>query len=220
MRILLLEDDTMIAEAMRDTLKAAGYAVDWVADGDAAASALQTHDYPLALLDISVPRQNGLAVLQGLRQHGGTTAVILVTARDALDERIHGLDLGADDYVVKPFQPEELLARIRAVVRRRQGAATPLLSNGVISLNPATREAAANGNNLRLSAREYALLHTLILQPGTIFSRQQLEERIYGWNEEVESNAVEFIIHGIRKKLGSEVIKNVRGLGWLVAPKN
>ena len=122
--------------------------------------------------------------------------------------------------MVKPFQPEELLARIRAVVRRRQGAATPLLSNGVISLNPATREAAANGNNLRLSAREYALLHTLILQPGTIFSRQQLEERIYGWNEEVESNAVEFIIHGIRKKLGSEVIKNVRGLGWLVAPKN
>ena len=210
----------MIAEALRDTLKAAGYAVDWVADGDAAETALQTHDYPMALLDISVPRKDGLTVLQSLRRRGSQTAVILVTARDALVERIHGLDLGADDYVVKPFQPEELLARIRALIRRRQGSATPILGNGTVSLNPATREAAANGCTSRLSAREYALLHALMLQPGTIFSRQQLEERIYGWNEEVESNAVEFIIHGIRKKLGNDVIKNVRGLGWLVAPKN
>ena len=220
MRILLLEDDTMIAEAMRDTLKAAGYTVDWVSNGDEAETALRSHDYPLALLDIGVPKKDGLAVLKTLRSRAADTAVIMVTARDALEERVQGLDFGADDYVVKPFEPEELLARIRAVIRRRAGKKVPLLGNGTLSLNPATREISTDGESWRLSAREYALMHALMLHPGTILSRQELEERIYGWNEEVESNAVEFLIHGIRKKIGSHAIKNVRGLGWLVSPND
>ena len=220
MRILLLEDDTMIAEAMRDTLKAAGYTVDWVSNGDEAETALRSHDYPLALLDIGVPKKDGLAVLKTLRSRAADTAVIMVTARDALEERVQGLDLGADDYVVKPFEPEELLARIRAVIRSRAGKKAPLLGNGTLSLNPATREISTDGESWRLSAREYALMHALMLHPGTILSRQELEERIYGWNEEVESNAVEFLIHGIRKKIGSHAIKNVRGLGWLVSPND
>ena len=216
MRILLLEDDNMIAEALSDMLHAAGFAVDCVADGIAAENALQPEIYDIALLDIGVPGQDGLSVLRHLRAKNCDLPVILITARDTVDERINGLDSGADDYVIKPFAPSELLARIRALLRRRSGHATPILSNGTITLNPATREVSANGQVTRLSAREYALMYSLLLQPGTILSRQELEEKLYGWNEEVESNAVEVVIHGIRKKLGSNVIKNVRGLGWLV----
>ncbi|AHN28352.1 Two-component system response regulator QseB [Snodgrassella alvi wkB2] len=216
MRILLLEDDKMIAEALSDMLHAAGFAVDCVADGIAAENALQPEIYDIALLDIGVPRQDGLSVLRHLRAKNCDLPVILITARDTVEERINGLDSGADDYVIKPFAPSELLARIRALLRRRSGHATPILSNGTITLNPATREVSANGQVTRLSAREYALMYSLLLQPGTILSRQELEEKLYGWNEEVESNAVEVVIHGIRKKLGSNVIKNVRGLGWLV----
>lgn len=216
MRILLLEDDKMIAEALSDMLHAAGFAVDCVADGIAAENALQPEIYDIALLDIGVPGQDGLSVLRHLRAKNCDLPVILITARDTVEERINGLDSGADDYVIKPFSPSELLARIRALLRRRSGHATPILSNGTITLNPATREVSANGQFTRLSAREYALMYSLLLQPGTILSRQELEEKLYGWNEEVESNAVEVVIHGIRKKLGSNVIKNVRGLGWLV----
>ncbi|MCO6512862.1 MULTISPECIES: response regulator [Snodgrassella] len=216
MRILLLEDDKMIAEALSDMLHVAGFAVDCVSDGLAAESALQPDIYDIALLDIGVPKQDGLSVLRHLRAKNSDLPVILITARDTVEERINGLDSGADDYVIKPFAPSELLARIRALLRRRSGHACPVLSNGIITLNPATREVSANGLVTRLSAREYALLYSLLLQPGTILSRQELEEKIYGWNEEVESNAVEVVIHGIRKKLGSNVIKNVRGLGWLV----
>ena len=216
MRILLLEDDKMIAEALSDMLHAAGFAVDCVADGIAAENALQPEIYDIALLDIGVPGQDGLSVLRHLRAKNCDLPVILITARDTVEERINGLDSGADDYVIKPFAPSELLARIRALLRRRSGHATPVLSNGTITLNPATREISANGQVTRLSAREYALMYSLLLQPGTILSRQELEEKLYGWNEEVESNAVEVVIHGIRKKLGSNVIKNVRGLGWLV----
>lgn len=216
MRILLLEDDKMIAEALSDMLHAAGFAVDFVADGIAAENALQPEIYDIALLDIGVPGQDGLSVLRHLRAKNCDLPVILITARDTVEERINGLDSGADDYVIKPFAPSELLARIRALLRRRSGHATPILSNGTITLNPATREVSANGQVTRLSAREYALMYSLLLQPGTILSRQELEEKLYGWNEEVESNAVEVVIHGIRKKLGSNVIKNVRGLGWLV----
>ncbi|MBI0164862.1 DNA-binding response regulator [Snodgrassella alvi] len=216
MRILLLEDDKMIAEALSDMLHAAGFAVDCVADGIAAENALQPEIYDIALLDIGVPGQDGLSVLRHLRAKNCDLPVILITARDTVEERINGLDSGADDYVIKPFAPSELLARIRALLRRRSGHATPILSNGTITLNPATREVSANGQVTRLSAREYALMYSLLLQPGTILSRQELEEKLYGWNEEVESNAVEVVIHGIRKKLGSNVIKNVRGLGWLV----
>ncbi|PIT16624.1 DNA-binding response regulator [Snodgrassella alvi] len=216
MRILLLEDDKMIAEALSDMLHVAGFAVDCVIDGLAAESALQADIYDIALLDIGVPKQDGLSVLRHLRAQNSDLPVILITARDTVEERINGLDSGADDYVIKPFAPAELLARIRALLRRRGGHVSPMLSNGTITLNPATREVSANGLVTRLSAREYALLYSLLLQPGTILSRQELEEKIYGWNEEVESNAVEVVIHGIRKKLGSNVIKNVRGLGWLV----
>lgn len=216
MRILLLEDDKMIAEALSDMLHAAGFAVDCVADGIAAENALQPEIYDIALLDIGVPGQDGLSVLRHLRAKNCDLPVILITARDTVEERINGLDSGADDYVIKPFAPSELLARIRALLRRHSGHATPILSNGTITLNPATREVSANGQVTRLSAREYALMYSLLLQPGTILSRQELEEKLYGWNEEVESNAVEVVIHGIRKKLGSNVIKNVRGLGWLV----
>lgn len=216
MRILLLEDDKMIAEALSDMLHVAGFAVDCVTDGLAAENALQPDIYDIALLDIGVPKQDGLSVLRHLRAKNFDLPVILITARDTVEERINGLDSGADDYVIKPFAPTELLARIRALLRRRSGHASPVLSNGIITLNPATREVSANGQSTRLSAREYALLYSLLLQPGTILSRQELEEKIYGWNEEVESNAVEVVIHGIRKKLGSNVIKNVRGLGWLV----
>ncbi|KEQ01291.1 Response regulator [Snodgrassella alvi SCGC AB-598-J21] len=216
MRILLLEDDKMIAEALSDMLHAAGFAVDCVANGIAAENALQPEIYDIALLDIGVPGQDGLSVLRHLRAKNCDLPVILITARDTVEERINGLDSGADDYVIKPFAPSELLARIRALLRRRSGHATPILSNGTITLNPATREVSANGQVTRLSAREYALMYSLLLQPGTILSRQELEEKLYGWNEEVESNAVEVVIHGIRKKLGSNVIKNVRGLGWLV----
>lgn len=216
MRILLLEDDKMIAEALSDMLHIAGFAVDCVTDGLAAERVLQPDIYDIALLDIGVPGQDGLCVLHHLRANNSDLPVILITARDTVEERINGLDSGADDYVIKPFAPSELLARIRALLRRRSGHATPVLSNGTITLNPATREVSANGQVTRLSAREYALLYSLLLQPGTILSRQELEEKLYGWNEEVESNAVEVVIHGIRKKLGSNVIKNVRGLGWLV----
>lgn len=206
----------MIAEALSDMLHVAGFAVDCVTDGLAAENALQPNIYDIALLDIGVPKQDGLSVLRHLRAKNFDLPVILITARDTVEERINGLDSGADDYVIKPFAPTELLARIRALLRRRSGHASPVLSNGIITLNPATREVSANGQSTRLSAREYALLYSLLLQPGTILSRQELEEKIYGWNEEVESNAVEVVIHGIRKKLGSNVIKNVRGLGWLV----
>ena len=216
MRILLLEDDKMIAEALSDMLHIAGFAVDCVTDGLAAERVLQPDIYDIALLDIGVPGQDGLCVLHHLRAKNSDLPVILITARDTVEERINGLDSGADDYVIKPFAPSELLARIRALLRRRSGHATPVLSNGTITLNPATREVSANGQVTRLSAREYALLYSLLLQPGTILSRLELEEKLYGWNEEVESNAVEVVIHGIRKKLGSNVIKNVRGLGWLV----
>lgn len=216
MRILLLEDDVMIAEALSGTLKAAGFAVDWVADGVLAESALSQHSYTLALLDIGVPRLDGLAVLRHLRQKNHLPAIV-ITARDSVEDRIAGLDSGADDYVVKPFDPSELLARIRAVIRRHGGQSQPVLSNGHISLNPATREVFVGEQVHRLSAREYSLLYSLLVQPGVILSRTELEESLYGWNEEVESNAVEVIIHSIRKKLGNDAIKNIRGLGWMVS---
>lgn len=216
MRILLLEDDNMIAEALGDVLHAAGFAVDCVTDGLIAENLIQPEIYDLALFDIGLPKLDGLSVLKHLRARHYDLPVILITARDSVEERIHGLDSGADDYVVKPFAPDELLARIRAVLRRRQGHATPVLSNGSITLDPATREVSIADTTTRLSAREYALLYCLLKKPGAILSRQELEEKIYGWNEEVESNAVEVVIHGIRKKLCSKVIKNVRGLGWLV----
>lgn len=217
MRALLAEDDGMIGEAVVSALKDASYAVDWVRDGEAACEALATHAYDIVLLDLGLSGKDGLAVLRLSRSQGAVTPVLVITARDAIDDRILGLDAGADDYIVKPFDIGELLARMRAVVRRKAGSPHPILSNGRIDLDPATHEVSFDGAPVRLTAREFALLRALLLRPGAILSRGELEDRIYGWGEEVESNAVEFLIHSLRRKLVADAIRNVRGVGWLVA---
>jgi two-component system OmpR family response regulator len=216
MRILLVEDDPMIGEAVCVALKDAAHAVDWVRDGMSASSVLGHGEHQAVLLDLGLPERDGLEVLRRLRSQGNRIAVIVITARDGVDDRVTGLDVGADDYLVKPFDVQELLARLRAVARRQGGQAAPVLTNGRVSLDPATREATHGDVVAVLSPREFALLHALLLRPGRIFSRAELESELYGWNEEVESNAVDFLIHGVRKKLGAAVIKNVRGAGWMV----
>ncbi len=216
MRILLVEDDHMIGEAVSVALKDAACAVDWVRDGETALSTLKLGEYQAVLLDLGLPKRDGLDVLKHLRQAGSQVPVIVITARDSVESRITGLDLGADDYLVKPFSVNELLARLRAVVRRQGGQASPILTNGAVNLDPATHKASCGDVTVDLSGREFALLHALLLHPGRILARAELEEHIYGWNEEVESNAVDFLIHGVRRKLGANVIKNVRGAGWMV----
>ncbi|MDR3395310.1 MAG: response regulator transcription factor [Parasulfuritortus sp.] len=217
MRVLLVEDDRMIGEAVAQALKDSSYAVDWVRDGQTALNTLATQVYDLMLLDLGLPKRDGLEVLRGVRGKNNPVPVLVITARDTLDDRIRGLDNGADDYILKPFEMTELLARMRAVTRRKGGVAGPVLSNGVITLDPATREVNLNGETIALSGREFSLLMALMVRPGAILSRSDLEDRIYGWNEEVESNAVEFLIHALRKKLGAKAIQNVRGMGWMVS---
>lgn len=216
MRILLVEDDRMLGTAIEQGLRDEGFAVDWVTDGQLAQSSLAVQDYDTVLLDLMIPGVDGLSVLRSLRAGGNAVPVIIITAQDDVDMRIHGLDLGADDYVIKPFALRELNARIRAVNRRRGGHSQGRLRSGDLVLDTATHEASFGDRQCRLTAREFALLNALMLQPGRILSRSELEDRIYGWNEEVESNAVDFLIHGIRRKLGSAVIENVRGAGWLI----
>ncbi len=216
MRILLIEDDRMIAEAVSIALKDAAYAVDWVKDGITANNVLSNNEHQAILLDLGLPGRDGLEVLRQLRLAGNRLPVIIITARDGIDDRVRGLDYGADDYLVKPFDISELLARLRAVIRRQGGQPAPLLTNGHVTLDPSSHEAKCNDATVLLSAREFSLLHALLLRPGSILTRNELEERIYGWNEEVESNAVDFLIHAVRKKLGANVIKNVRGAGWMV----
>jgi len=216
MRILLVEDDRMIGAAVAQALKDAAYAVDWVRDGQTAIEAARSEAYDLTLLDLGLPTPDGTEVLRELRRMDRKLPVIIVTARDAVDDRIQGLDLGADDYIVNPFEIRELLARMRAVLRRQGSGSSAILSNGTISPDPATREAVADGGTASPTAREFALLQALMLHSGNILSRTDLERHIYGWNEEVESNAVEFLIHAIRKKLGTSSIRNVRGVGWMV----
>ncbi len=217
MRVLLVEDDRMIGQAVEQALKEATYAVDWVRDGQTALDSARTQDYGIVLLDLGLPRKDGLEVLRLMRTKNQGVPVVIITARDALEDRVRGLDAGADDYVVKPFEMAELLARMRAVIRRKGGIAGPALTSGALSLDPVTREVTLNGEPSLLSAREFSLLHALMIRPGAILSRSELEDRIYGWNEEVESNVVEFLIHALRKKLGSAAIKNVRGMGWMVS---
>ncbi len=218
MRVLLVEDDPMIGDAIQGALKDASYATDWVKDGQTALTTLGFQHYDLVLLDLGLPGKDGLEVLSSIRAKDNPIPLLIITARDGLDDRLRGLDGGADDYVSKPFQMAELLARMRAVLRRKGGSAVPVLSNGVVSLDPATKEAiVSSGLSLQLSNREFALLQALLVRPGAILSRSELEDRIYGWGEEVESNAVEYLIHALRRKLGSEVIKNVRGIGWMVS---
>ncbi len=217
MRVLLIEDDQMIGTAVEQALKDESYAVDWVQDGQTALVTLETQRYDVVLLDLGLPKMDGLALLRVIRTKANLVPVLIITARDALEDRLRGLDGGADDYLLKPFDMAELLARMREVIRRQGGTAAPLLSNGLITLDPTTHEVSASGVTTRLSGREFALLQTLMLRPGAILSRSELEDRIYGWGEEMESNAVEFLIHSLRKKLGSSAVKNVRGVGWMVA---
>ena len=215
---MLVEDDPMIGDAIQGALKDASYATDWVKDGQTALTTLGCQHYDLVLLDLGLPGKDGLEVLASIRAKDNPIPLLIITARDGLDDRLRGLDGGADDYVSKPFQMAELLARMRAVLRRKGGTATPVLRNGVLSLDPATKEACVNGGfPLQLSNREFSLLQALLVRHGAILSRSELEDRIYGWGEEVESNAVEYLIHALRRKLGSEVIKNVRGVGWMVS---
>ena len=213
---MLVEDDAPLGNAVKLALHDASYAVDWVQDGESALRAIELEEYALILLDLGLPKKDGLDVLRELRKDKNKLPVIIITARDAVEDRIRGLDYGADDYLVKPFSIDELHARIRAVIRRNHGVADPVLSNNIITLNPVNREVSRNDQSFQLTAKEYALLHALMLRLGAILSREKLEESIYGWNEEVASDAIEFIIHALRKKLGKDVIKNVRGMGWMV----
>ncbi len=216
MRLLLVEDDSMIGEAVLDLLRAEQYAVDWVRDGDAADAALCTQAYDLVMLDLGLPKRDGLAVLRALRARKNRTPVLVATARDAVAQRIEGLNAGADDYVLKPYDLDELLARIRALLRRAAGRAEPVYEHQGVSINPATREVTVRGTPVVLSGREWAVLEPLIARPGMVLSRQQLEDKLYGWGDEVSSNAVEVYVHGLRKKLGPELVLNVRGVGYLV----
>lgn len=218
MRVLLIEDDLMIGEAIQGALKDASYAADWVKDGQAALTTLSCQHYDLVLLDLGLPGKDGLDVLASIRARDKLIPLLIITARDGLDDRLRGLDGGADDYVLKPFEMAELQARIRAVLRRKSGSAAPLLSNGIVTLDPTTKAASVNNSaSVQLSNREFSLLQALLVRPGAILSRSELEDRIYGWGEEVESNAVEFLIHALRRKLGGDIIKNVRGVGWMVS---
>jgi two-component system OmpR family response regulator len=217
-RILLVEDDLMIGEAIQGALKDASYAADWVKDGLIALATLDTQHYDLVLLDLGLPGKDGQAVLTSIRGKNNPVPLLIITARDSLDDRLRGLDGGADDYLLKPFDMAELLARMRAVLRRKGGSAKPVLGNGVVSLDPMSKEASTEQTpGVQLSNREFALLQALLIRPGAILSRADLEDRIYGWGNEVESNAVEFLIHALRRKLGTHVIKNVRGVGWMVS---
>lgn len=215
-KLLLVEDDAMIGRALLDALRGEGYAVNWVRDGQTADATLSSEPYDCVLLDLGLPRRDGLSVLRALRGRGAAVPVLIATARDAVGDRVAGLDAGADDYIVKPFDTDELLARIRALIRRSAGRAEPVIAHKGVTLNPATREASLNGAPLALSAREWAVLEPMLQRPGAVFSRAQLEEKLYGWKDDVTSNAVEVYVHGLRKKLGADFIRTVRGLGYVV----
>lgn len=215
-RLLLVEDDTMIGESVLDLLRGEQYAVDWVRDGEAADSALRTQDYDLVLLDLGLPKMDGLALLRQLRARRNRVPVLIATARDALKQRVEGLDAGADDYVLKPYELDELLARIRALLRRASGRAEPVYEHQGVCINPVTREVTVGGVPVVLSGREWAVLEPLLARPGLVLSRAQLEEKLYDWKHEISSNAVEVYIHGLRKKLGADLIRNVRGVGYMV----
>jgi len=207
----------MIGESIRQGMRQDGFTVDWVQDGRAADLALASEPYDLMLLDLGLPRKSGLDILKDVRRRGNTLPILIVTARDSVADRVAGLDSGADDYLVKPFDLDELAAHIRALLRRHAGRVQPLIVHGELSLNPVTHEVIFQGRNIVLSAREFALLHTLIEKPGAVLSRAQLEEKLYGWGEEVESNALVAHIHNLRKKLGADMVRNVRGVGYMIA---
>jgi len=216
MRLLLVEDDVMVGSSIRTGLRQEGYTVDWVRDGVAAELAAQTTDYEAILLDIGLPKKSGLDVLARWRRQNNPVPVLIITARDAVADRICGLDAGADDYLVKPFDLDELAARLRALLRRRSGRNTPRIEHGTLTLDPLTHEVKLEGNTINLSGREFALLHTLLESPGIPLSRAKLEDQIYGWGEEISSNTVEVYIHSLRRKLGNHWVRNVRGVGYMI----
>ena len=216
MRVLLVEDDTMIGRSLDRALTDAGMAVDWVNRGLDGLDALSGTEYGLLLLDLGLPDESGLEILRRLRKRGDSTPVMIITARDHLDSRVAGLDSGADDYIIKPFDFDELHARIRAVVRRHQGRAFSRMTAGEVTLDLAAHEATYRDVSLVLPAKEFALLQALAERPGAILSRRQLEDRLYDWGNEVESNAVDVLIHYVRRKLGKDIVQNVRGIGWMI----
>ncbi|GJI90852.1 response regulator transcription factor [Duganella hordei] len=216
MRLLLVEDDPMIGESIEDGLRGESYAVDWVRDGQAADLALTTISYDLLLLDLGLPRKQGMDVLRTLRARGDDLPVLIITARDGTPARVEGLDAGADDYLVKPFDLDELLARIRALLRRRVARTRSVIVHGALTLDLASHEAIFEGAPVKLSAREFSVLRALLDNPGSVVSKSQLEEKLYGWNSEVESNTVDVYVHHLRKKFGSDFIKNVRGVGYKI----
>ena len=216
MRVLLIEDDAMIGRAVDDGLRRAGFTVDWVTDGEAGQSVAADGVYDALILDLGLPRLDGMAVLQRVRARRDPVPVLIVSARDAVPDRIAGLNAGADDYLLKPFDLDELIARLRALIRRRAGAAAGRLEAGALCLDPVTRRATLEGREIALTAREFALLEALLHQPGAVLSRERLEESIYGWGEEVGSNAIEVHLHNLRRKVGAQRIRNVRGVGYKV----
>jgi two-component system OmpR family response regulator/two-component system response regulator QseB len=216
MRLLLAEDDPLLGDALRAGLRQAGFQVDWVRDGEAAARELRAEPYDAAVLDLGLPRRDGMDVLAEVRRAGVRLPVLVLTARDAVPDRIRGLDLGADDYVLKPVDLNELAARLRALVRRAHGQAERTLQAQDVELDPAGRSVTRAGSPVALSTREFDLLHTLMLDAGRVLSREQLEQRLYGWGTEVESNAVEVHVHHLRRKLGAALIQTVRGVGYLI----
>ena len=216
MRLLVVEDDSMIGTGIRTGLRQEGYTVNWVRDGDAAELATATNDYDAILLDLGLPGKTGLELLAQWRRKQNTLPILIITARDSVNDRIAGLDTGADDYLVKPFDLNELAARLRALLRRRAGRASPVIEHGPLTLDPATHDVRLNDKAITLSNREFALLHALLQQPGVPLSRSQLEDRLYGWDEEIGSNAVEVHIHALRRKIGNDLIRNLRGVGYMV----
>jgi two-component system, OmpR family, response regulator QseB len=216
MRILLVEDDALLGDGIRAGLRLAGFAVDWVRDGHLARSALDAEEYALLILDLGLPKLSGMELLKWLRGQGVKIPVLVLTARDTVADRIAGLDAGADDYLIKPFDLDELIARLRALLRRGGGIAAPVLQHGGISLDPASHQVLQDGRLIELSAREFTLLHELLLHSGRVQSREQLEQRLYGWGEEVESNAIEVHIHHLRRKLGNALIRTMRGVGYVI----
>ncbi|HVY81645.1 MAG TPA: response regulator [Steroidobacteraceae bacterium] len=216
MRVLLIEDDALLGKALRTGLEQQGHAVDWVRDGMSGENAALEGSYSAVLLDLSLPRQDGMKVLANLRRRGYTQPVLIVTARDQIPDRVVGLDAGADDFIIKPFDLQELGARLRAAVRRHSGRPQPQLSHGPVTVDPAARQVYLAGEPVALPAREYALLLHLLQHAGRVQTRRQLEEALYSWSDEIESNAIEVYVHHLRRKLGKDLIRTVQGHGYVI----
>jgi two-component system, OmpR family, response regulator QseB len=216
MRVLLVEDDAMIAQGLQTALRQGGFAVDWMHDGKSAGNALQTSAFDVVLLDLGLPQRDGIEVLREMRKRGNLTPVIIVTARDEIQHRVAGLDAGADDYIVKPFELDEVMARLRSVLRRAAGRGDSSIQHGELKLDPVSHTVERGGVPVNLSAHEFAVLEALLQRPGAVLSRPQLEDRLYGWDDQIGSNAIEVYIHGLRRKLGSEAIQTLRGVGYFI----